>query len=79
MRLPAIITRFSRRVSHHVLALVVVLLPAALSRDTVHAAEIMVHFRRIGGSPNGKNLVFIYTVKQHRSSAWRIVAMGSGP
>lgn len=41
--------------------------------------EYVVHYRRIIDSPNGKGLRFIYVVKQHVSSPWRIAGIGSGP
>lgn len=42
-------------------------------------AEFVVHYYRVLSSPNGFTIRFIYVVKQHRSSPWRIAAIGSGP
>lgn len=42
-------------------------------------AEFVVHYYRIVDASNGKTIRFIYVVKQHRNSPWRIAAIGSGP
>jgi len=43
------------------------------------AADVVMHCRRIGGSPNGLNIWFIYVIKQRPASPWRIADTGSGP
>jgi hypothetical protein len=42
-------------------------------------AQVNVHYRRIGGSPNGVDSFFIYVVKERVTSPWRIAGIGSGP
>jgi hypothetical protein len=42
------------------------------------AADVVMHDRRIGGSPNGLNFWFIYVIKQRPASPWRIADIGSG-
>lgn len=42
-------------------------------------AEFVVHYYRVEDSSNGFTIRFIYVVKQHRNSPWRIAAIGSGP
>ena len=43
------------------------------------AADVVMHYRRIGGSPNGLNIWFIYVIKQHSAFPWQIADIGSGP
>jgi hypothetical protein len=42
-------------------------------------AQVVMHYRQIGGSPNGLNTWFIYVIKQRAASPWRIADIGSGP
>jgi len=42
-------------------------------------AEFIVRYYRVIDASNGETIRFIYLVKQHRTSAWRIAAIGSGP
>ena len=56
--------------------------PSALARPYAFVqvdAEFIVHYYRIISSSNGLTIRFIYVVKQHRTSPWRIAAIGSGP
>lgn len=41
--------------------------------------EYRIRYRQIIDSPNGQGTRFIYVVRQHKSSPWRIAAIGSGP
>lgn len=42
-------------------------------------AQFTVRYYHIVDSPNGLTIRFIYAVKQHTYSPWRIAAIGSGP
>lgn len=42
-------------------------------------AEFIVRYYRLINASNGNTIRFIYLVRQHRTSAWRIAAIGSGP
>jgi hypothetical protein len=56
--------------------------PCAYARPYAFAqvdAEFIVRYYRVVSSSNGLTIRFIYVVKQHRNSPWRIAAIGSGP
>jgi hypothetical protein len=56
--------------------------PGAYARPYAFAqvdAEFIVRYYRVESSSNGLTIRFIYVVKQHRTSPWRIAAIGSGP
>jgi hypothetical protein len=56
--------------------------PSAYARPYAFAqvdAEFIVRYYRVVSSSNGLTIRFIYVVKQHRDSPWRIAAIGSGP
>ncbi len=56
--------------------------PAAYAKPyafTQVDAEFIVHYYRVESSSNGATIRFIYVVKQHRASPWRIAAIGSRP
>ena len=56
--------------------------PAAYARPYAFVqvdAEFTVRYYRVESSSNGLTIRFIYVVKQHRTSPWRIAAIGSGP
>ncbi len=56
--------------------------PAAYARPYSFVqvdAEFIVRYYRVESSSNGLTIRFIYVVKQHRNSPWRIASIGSGP
>ncbi len=56
--------------------------PARYARPYAAAqidAEFIVRYYHVESSSNGLTIRFIYVVKQHRTSLWRIAAIGSGP
>lgn len=56
--------------------------PRSLARPYAFAqvdAEFTVRYYQVESSSNGPTIRFIYVVKQHRTSPWRIAAIGSGP
>ena len=42
-------------------------------------AQVRMRYRVVEGSLNGLNTWFIYVIKQHSTSPWRIAGIGSGP